>query len=109
MDRGGQAAGRKVEILLYDCSSVFGGRGNPQTTDWQLTTFMYYMQGFIRGYDVVMNLIRFPDGVTGRNEPIYTVPKVVNIMRRLEIEGKFVGQPLLVTDEERFGVTDIQF
>ena len=61
-----QAAGRKVEILLYDCSSVFGGRGNPQTTDWQLTKFMYYMQGFIRGYDVVMNLIRFPDGVTGR-------------------------------------------
>ena len=43
---------------------------------------------------------RLPDGYTG--EEVDKDPKpTVDTMRRLEGEGKFGGQPLLVTDEEK--------
>ena len=90
--------------MLYDISPIFNERGEANTTDLSVTRMMYYIQsvcqGEGKGYGYRFNLSRLPDGYTG--EEVDKDPKpTVDIMRRLEEEGKFVGQPLLVTDEEK--------
>ncbi|KAL7528455.1 hypothetical protein ACHAWF_002567 [Thalassiosira exigua] len=91
--------GMQVEIRLYDCSPIFGLREDASTSEMQLTRMMYFMQSAMMEYET-MELCRLPDGYTG--EEVDANPKaVVDVMRKLEEEGKWVGQPLLVTDEER--------
>lgn len=92
--------GKKVEIRLYDCSPVCGLRGEAASSDDQVTRLVYFMQSAMMEYGCRIQLSRLPDGYTG--EEVDTDPKaVVDIMRKMEDEGKFVGQPLLVTTQER--------
>lgn len=97
--------GKKVEVKLYDTSPVFNDRGEANTTDLSVTRMMCYIQGVCQGeedggYGYRFNLCRLPDGYTGQ-EVDKDPESTVATMRRLEEEGKFVGQPLLVTDEEK--------
>jgi len=99
-----ESMGKRVEVMLYDISPIFNERGEANTTDLSITRMMYYIQsvcqGDGKGYGHRFNLSRLPDGYTGEEVDKDPEP-TVDIMRRLEAEGKFVGQPLLVTDEEK--------
>ena len=92
--------GKDVEIKLYDCSPVFGDRNDANTTDMQMTRMIWFIQSGSEAFGYPINLSRLPDGHTGDDVDEDPRP-VVEVMRRLEEEGKFVGQPLLVSKEER--------
>lgn len=94
-----KARGKKVEIRLYDCSPILGLRGEAETSDDAITRVVYFIQSAMMVYGR-FELCRLPDGYTGKE--VDADPRgVVDVMRNLERAGKFVGQPLLVTDEER--------
>lgn len=85
--------GKKLHVWLYDCSPVFGRRGDAESCEGELQMMMSYMHSAMRRYGLI-ELTRLPDGYTG--EEVEADPEsVLGALRRR------TGKRMLITDRER--------